>query len=192
MNDYFTSDAIEPFFFGQANRKLFGCCHFLAQDQPKKGMIILCQAIGQEYIHGHRACYQLATKLAAQGYAVLRFDYFGCGDSEGDFEEGGLNQWTTDILSAVDEAQARFGSGEVCLIGYRIGATLAIKAAESIPDIHSLVLWEPIYNGHQYLSELAMKHSVFCKTLKCKLLVDQKLPSVAADYQLGRKSLKIR
>jgi pimeloyl-ACP methyl ester carboxylesterase len=181
VNNYLTSEEIEPFFFGTANRKLFGCCHFQNPEQPKKGMILICQTIGQEYIHGHRACYQLAERLAASGYAVLRFDYFGCGDSDGNFEEGGMRQWIADILSAADEMHARFGSGEVCLIGYRMGATLAIEAAGSISGIHALVLWEPIFKGSEYLSELAERQFTFCKSFKCRITSSPEDPSLPTE-----------
>ncbi len=181
MNEYFVVDEIEPFYFGKANRKLFGCCHSQNPKQPPKGLIIICQTIGQRYIHGHRAFYQLASRLASKGYAVLRFDYFGCGDSNGNFEEGGLHQWTADILSAVDEMHARFGSGKLCLIGYRMGATLASKAAESISGAHSIVLWEPILNGREYLSGLTERQVKFCKSVRCKIEYSPEDPSLPTE-----------
>ncbi len=77
--------------------------------------VVLCYPIGQEYIRSHRAIYQLAVRLSQAGFHVLRFDYFGCGDSEGDFEEGSLAQWTSDIHSAIAEIQERSGLTSICL-----------------------------------------------------------------------------
>ena len=39
----------------------------------------------------------------AKGRAFLRFDYGGCGQSEGDFEEQTLTGWRDDVLAMLDQ-----------------------------------------------------------------------------------------
>jgi pimeloyl-ACP methyl ester carboxylesterase len=102
--------------------------------------------------------YQLAALLSRLGFHVLRFDYFGCGDSEGDFEQGSLARWTKDIHSAIAEVRSRSRLTRVSLIGLRIGATLALKAAFDSPYADSIIVWQPIFDGKLYLEDLAENH----------------------------------
>ena len=70
-----------------------------------------------------------AERLAGLGFDVLRFDYEGTGDSAGDPEPGRLDAWLRNIERVVEEARRLAGSSEVALVGFRIGATLALQAA---------------------------------------------------------------
>lgn len=54
----------------------------VAQEQPKKGMIIVVGG-PQTRVGSHRLFVYLARALAKKGVTVFRFDYSGAGDSEG-------------------------------------------------------------------------------------------------------------
>jgi exosortase A-associated hydrolase 2 len=159
-------NAVEPFYFGISPKTLYGCHHKPKGMHAKACGVVLCSPIGQEYIRTHRAVYQLAVRLSQAGFHVLRFDYFGCGDSEGDFEQGSLLQWTNDIHAAIAEIQKRSGLTSVCLIGLRIGATLALEAAERYHQTKSIVLWEPIFDGKLYLEELAASQRALLRQIR--------------------------
>jgi uncharacterized protein len=161
MDDAVFQNEIVPFYFGISPKMLYGCHHMPQGMRTKACGVVLCSPIGQEYIQSHRAAYQLAVRLSQAGFHVLRFDYFGCGDSGGDFEEGSLLQWTSDIHTAIEEMQERSGLTSVCLIGLRIGATLALKAANDCHHVDSIILWEPIFDGKHYLEELAKAQQEF-------------------------------
>jgi len=159
-------DRVEPFLFGKG--RLYGCLHH-AQKAPVKNItVVQCYPAGHEYIRSHRALYQLAVRLARAGFNVLRFDYSGCGDSGGDYEEGSMLQWTNDVSSAVQEARERTGASGICLVGMRLGATLAVRAACERDDVVSMVLWEPICDGRKYLDELARLEVGFRSNLRLK------------------------
>ncbi|HEX6377098.1 MAG TPA: alpha/beta hydrolase [Allosphingosinicella sp.] len=61
---------------------------------------------------------------AAQGRAMLRFDYAGCGLSEGDFEAQTLAGWRDDALAMIDAVE-----GPVLLVGSSMGGWLMLLAA---------------------------------------------------------------
>lgn len=107
-----------------------------------------------EYINSHRALRQLAARLAEAGFPVLRFDYYGCGDSAGEAEQGSITRWLEDISTAIAELRARAGVSEVCVIGLRLGGTLAALAGSRRRDFESLVLWDPVVSGKGYFKEL--------------------------------------
>ena len=60
---------------------------------------------------------------------VLRFDYAGCGDSEGAFEEQTLADWLGDALALIDELI----EGPVVLVGSSMGGWLMLLAARARP-----------------------------------------------------------
>lgn len=148
------AERIVPFYFGPTDKRLFGCCHEPTQEKRRKCTVVVCQPIGHEYVNSHRALRQLSSRLCSAGFPVLRFDYYGCGDSSGSTEEGRIPQWLRDISTAISEARRRTGAVQVCLAGLRVGAALAMMSAAEQTGAESLVLWDPVVNGKSYLDGL--------------------------------------
>ncbi len=67
---------------------------------------------------------------AAQGRAMLRFDYAGCGESEGQFENGTLAGWRDDALAIIDALI----EGPLLLVGSSMGGWIGLLVAEARPD----------------------------------------------------------
>jgi pimeloyl-ACP methyl ester carboxylesterase len=85
---------------------------------------------------------------------VLRFDYFGCGDSSGDATECRISRWIEDVSEAISEAQSRTGLQEVCLVGLRLGAALSLLTAARRSNVKAVVLWDPVVRGKEHLEGL--------------------------------------
>ena len=149
---------METFYFGAPPKLLFGAYHPAQEIKDRKVGVILCYPIINEYLRAHRAFVRLATQLAAEGFHVLRFDYFGCGDSYGDDDDGSLLEWTENLSTAIDELKHGCDASHICLIGLRMGASLALQAAEKRNDIDTMVLWEPIVDGEDYVREIKRLH----------------------------------
>ncbi|WP_380787683.1 alpha/beta fold hydrolase [Sphingomonas sp. R86521] len=66
----------------------------------------------------------------AQGRAYLRFDYGGCGRSEGAFEDQTLADWRDDALTMIDALV----EGPALLVGSSMGGWLALLIAKAHPD----------------------------------------------------------
>jgi alpha-beta hydrolase superfamily lysophospholipase len=76
-----------PFYFSASARST-GRTLFGWYDAPTRGSarggILLCNPVGDDSVRAHRPLRHLAQRLANEGFAVLRFDYDGTGDSTGD------------------------------------------------------------------------------------------------------------
>lgn len=138
------------YYFGNSDKPLFGVHHAAQGNKRRNDCIVLCPPIGTEYLRSYRAFRQLATMLSKDGFDVLRFDYYGTGDSSGDCEDGSLTQWVEDIATAIDELKEVSDATNVSLVGLRIGGTLAAAASRS-EKISRLILWEPVTDGEAYL-----------------------------------------
>lgn len=151
---------MNPYFFGTGERRLFGLYTPGHSGGAPDRAAVLCHPWGQEYLRAHRSMRHLANLLTRAGVHVLRFDYFGTGDSDGDITGGDLAGWQGDIEMAIDELRDTTGATRVGLVGLRLGATLAAAVAANRPDdVDRLVLWDPVVQGEEYAHELRQTSS---------------------------------
>lgn len=149
---------VEAFFFGEPGGQLFGCHHPPSSGASAVGAV-LCYPMGQEYLRTHRLYRFLARRLSDAGLHVLRFDYFGTGDSAGEFEAARLERWVDDTVTAVAELRRRFLVRHVYIAGLRLGAAIAFRAAVKQGGVDGLVLWDPVTNGTEYLADVIYQES---------------------------------
>lgn len=71
----------------------------------------------------------LAEWAKAQGRAMLRLDYAGCGASDGEFIEQSLIDWRDDVIFLIDKVTA----GSLTLVGSSMGGWLMLLTALSRP-----------------------------------------------------------
>jgi alpha-beta hydrolase superfamily lysophospholipase len=144
-------EAAIPLHFGPASRALFGWYH--APSGTARAAVVICPPIGDDYVRAHRSLRHLAEALAARGFAVVRFDFHGTGDSPADERAPDrAGAWLADVVTAADEARRRSGASAVALVGLRLGATLAAAAADAA-RADSLVLWGPYASGAEWVTE---------------------------------------
>lgn len=144
-----------PLYFGDPQRRLFGLYSPASAGARRMRAVVLCPPWGQEYLRAHRSMRQLALRLNAAGIHVLRFDYYGTGDSAGDMVEGDLPGWESDIEAAIEELIDTTGAQRVGLVGLRLGATLAARvAARRRKEVESVVLWDPVVEGEEFVAQL--------------------------------------
>ncbi len=149
---------MNPFFFGSSKSPLYGVYHPPRAGSGPGKAILTCYPMGAEYMRAHRAFRQLTTLLVKSGAHVLRFDYFGTGDSAGDGADASIGRWVEDIGTAIDELKEMAQVQRVTLVGLRLGGTLAALAADGRSDVEQVILWDPIVRGERYAQELVDKH----------------------------------
>ena len=72
-------------------------------ERPAKRAVVMCSPLGEEKLWSHRVFVSLAHDLAAAGFAVLRFDFRGEGDSDRQFEDTDLETRVQDALLAISK-----------------------------------------------------------------------------------------
>lgn len=78
----------------------------------------------------------LARWAAANGNAMLRLDYSGCGESGGDFADGTLSRWRDDVMLAAKH----YVKGPVILIGSSMGGWLMLVVALALgKQLHGMI-----------------------------------------------------
>lgn len=140
--------------FGETGRQLLGAYHAPSATAGVRGGAVLCPPWGPEYLASHRIYRRLAVRLSESGYHVLRFDYYGTGDSAGAREEGDLETWCADASAAVDELRDMSGCTAITVFGVRLGAVVGWRLTQARSDVHTVVLWDPVVDGRQYVRDL--------------------------------------
>lgn len=94
------------------------------------------------------AARQIAGGLAAQGLAVLRFDFTGLGHSEGEFANTTFASNIEDLVAAADWMRAE-GMAPTLLIGHSLGGAAVLSAAAHIPEVKGIAtIGAPADPGH--------------------------------------------
>jgi pimeloyl-ACP methyl ester carboxylesterase len=147
-----TSVTATPLWFGDSDRPLFGWFECRSDTTAAAGVVI-CPPLTVEYASSQPTLRLLSTRLADQGFAVLRFDYAGTGDSAGDeTEPDRVGTWLTSIRSAV-ECLGNAGCARVAVVGLRLGATLACAALSEGGGVDAAVLWDPYLTGRAFVRQ---------------------------------------
>jgi alpha-beta hydrolase superfamily lysophospholipase len=141
------------YFDGQCGR-LYGCLHLPGDPQPDSGCIVLCNSVGQEGVRCQRSFRNIGEALRRRGHFVYSFDYYGCGDSEGDCEQGRMDTWRMDVLAASEQALGLSGVRPIALVGCRLGATIMMAAATATASLCCAAAWDPVLSGNQYLQDI--------------------------------------
>jgi exosortase A-associated hydrolase 1 len=112
---------------------------------------------GPQYrVGSHRQFTLLARALAKAGVAVLRFDYRGMGDSEG--EARTFDVVHADLSAAVSTLVRETGVARVVLWGLCDGASAALMYAAANPAIAGVVALNPWARTEEIQAATQLKH----------------------------------
>lgn len=150
MTDYHLY-SIEPFFLPFGPESIF--CLFLApKGQEARAGILYLPPFAEEMHKSRRMAALQARQFAQAGYAVLQIDLPGCGDSTGGFEDARWEDWLDCARIAYDWLRQKT-QRPVALWGLRLGAALASELSTQTPKVAGLLLWQPVINGENFLTQ---------------------------------------
>ncbi len=79
----------------------------------------------------------ISRALTAKGIAVLRFDFTGLGESEGDFADTNFSSNVEDLVSAASHLTEHYEAPRI-IIGHSLGGAAVLIAAGRIPSIEAV------------------------------------------------------
>lgn len=140
------------------DRALHACLH-APNSAPDSSGIVLVPPFGEERKCAYRLLTRLARRACENGFAVLRFDLSGTGESTGDHASVDVDRWVVDIEAARDTLLASTGVSAWSVVGARFGANLAARLGPTkLPQ--RLVLVEPLLSGEDYLRDLKRRQLI--------------------------------
>ena len=84
------------------------------------------------------AAARTARALVDRGFAVLRFDFTGIGNSDGDFANTSFSSNVQDLVLAADFLRQEYEAPQI-LVGHSLGGTAVLSAAGKIDECKALV-----------------------------------------------------
>ncbi|MEM1338975.1 MAG: bifunctional alpha/beta hydrolase/OsmC family protein [Bacteroidota bacterium] len=79
----------------------------------------------------------ISKALTSNGFAVLRFDFTGLGESEGDFSDTNFSGNVADLVAAADYLRDTH-QAPTLLIGHSLGGAAVLFAAAEIPEVNAI------------------------------------------------------
>jgi uncharacterized OsmC-like protein/pimeloyl-ACP methyl ester carboxylesterase len=126
---------IERFqFTGSEGQQLAASLDLPEREPVAYALFAHCFTCGKDVLAAKR----IAVALAAEGIAVLRFDFTGLGSSEGDFANSTFSSNVADLVRAADHLRETRGAPAI-LIGHSLGGAAVLAAAGQIPDAKAVV-----------------------------------------------------
>ncbi|MFZ5597301.1 MAG: alpha/beta hydrolase [Bacillota bacterium] len=107
--------------------------------QTPSPVVVVCHGFkGSKESHGK--AFEMADLLAERGFACLLFDFAGCGESEGNFEDISLSGHISDLECVVDFAVAS-GFGPIITMGRSFGGSTVLCHAASDSRVDGVCAW---------------------------------------------------
>ncbi|WP_346837927.1 alpha/beta hydrolase [Microbulbifer sp. SAOS-129_SWC] len=120
-------------FTGSGGHALAGILE-LPADKPRAQVLFAhCFTCGKDVVSASR----IARRLTAHGFAVLRFDFAGLGDSEGDFSQTNFSTNVRDLACAARYLREQQRPADL-LVGHSLGGAAVLAAAAEIPEARAI------------------------------------------------------
>lgn len=79
----------------------------------------------------------ISRELTSKGFAVVRFDFTGLGESEGDFEDTNFSSNVQDLIAAAEFMEKEYEAPKL-IIGHSLGGAASIYAGSKIDSIQAV------------------------------------------------------
>ena len=132
--------------FSSGMEKIAASVHLPKEEGCKAPAVLLCHGFTGNRIEQRYIFVRLSRQLALFGIASLRFDYRGCGESEGLFKSFTLLDHVDDAKRALEVLENYPGvdADRIGMLGYSLGGCVVAMVAGEYPEIKSVVLWSPV------------------------------------------------
>ena len=146
-------------FKNERGKELVGVLHLPEKGKPP--LVIICH--GFQNSKTDRKFIKLARVLQKEGICVFRFDFEGCGDSEGDPKEITIKNEVADLNSAFKTVQNEFDLDlkRVAFVGASLGnvvTSLLLKQYKI--SAKTLVFWSQAFNQRELLKNWYSKEDI--------------------------------
>lgn len=142
------TDARAITFRNAAGQLLFGTLHLPEVRRPELPAVVLYSPGSKMRVGPGRLYIPLTQRLTAMGYVVLRYDFYGLGDSEGELDETLLvdvysniqvGRYVADGQVALEWLRREVGATRFIVGGLCGGALTGLLVAEREPSVEALL-----------------------------------------------------
>ncbi|WP_299743381.1 S9 family peptidase [uncultured Rossellomorea sp.] len=114
-------------------------------------VIIICHGFIGTKMGVNRLFVNASRELSQNEYVIVRFDYSGCGESEGYYGRNKIEDLIDQTVHVIDYVQTLpcIDRNNVLLIGHSLGGAVALLTAVKDERVRNLVLWSAVGTPYQ-------------------------------------------
>lgn len=170
-------------FKNEKGRQLSGIAHIPSEEKPP--VVVICQ--GFQGTKTQKKYIKLARELQKNGMLAFRFDFEGCGDSEGDPQEITVKEEIDDLRKALATVakECHVDLQRVAFVGDSLGAVVAGSCAKEL-SVKTLVFWSPAFIQKELFLKWHTKEEL--KEIKERGVVYKKEKEIGKKYYLENKN----
>jgi pimeloyl-ACP methyl ester carboxylesterase len=114
-------------------------------------IIIICHGFIGSRIGVNRLFVKTSEEISSHEAIVVRFDYVGCGESEGTYGENDLEGLIDQTKSVIDFSlkMEKVNTEKLLLIGHSLGGAVALLTAVVDQRVKKLILWSAVANPYR-------------------------------------------
>jgi len=132
-------------FYNERKQKLVGLLALPKNKKPPVVVMIHGFAGTKDYPPFFNACVKPLTEA---GFAILKIDCRGSGESDLEFKDTTLKSESEDVLTTLDYVKKlnSVNSNKIALIGMSLGCAVILLSLKNNRDIKTLIFWNPVIN----------------------------------------------
>jgi uncharacterized protein len=119
-------------------------------------LIIICHGFVGSRIGVNRLFVKTSEEISGHEAIVVRFDYYGCGESEGNYGESCFEDFLDQTKIVIDFSLIldKVNKDELLLIGHSLGGAVALLTAAQDQRVKKLVLWSAVGNPYRDITKI--------------------------------------
>lgn len=167
-------------FKNKRDKQLLGILHLL-KEEGKFPLVIFCHGFGAS--KSRYRIVRLCRALAKNNIACFRFDFEGCGDSEGDLKDATLGNEVEDLKSAIDFVlkQKNIDKTKISFVAESFGVLVVLlHLVKTKFSAKTLVFWAPALNQKELIKNWFTKKEI--EKWKKQKFITKKEKIMGIDY----------
>lgn len=158
----------EHYWIPSRGKRLSAMLHLPADATPDAPLIVFCHGFTGDKIGANQLTLRLACALEQAGYAALRFDFLGSGDSEGEFASDTIVAgWQEDLANVLDwtARQPQLAALPLVLYGHSLGGLVVLTRDAARPAVAGRIAFAPVTGAVANFRDIILGPDAWAKSL---------------------------
>lgn len=150
------------------NKRLSTMLHLPESFKQGTPLVICCHGFAGNKVDYNHLTLNLANFLENNGYGVLRFDFLGSGDSDGDFSKDTIvSGWQQDLINVLQwvENQENFSTSPILLYGHSLGGLIVLTYKDLKQRLAGRIVFAPVTNPIDNFQDIIFGKELWQKSL---------------------------
>ena len=144
------------------SNRLSGVVHYPTNRTDKHPAIIFVHGFVGSKVGEHRLFVKAANYFSKLHYLSFRFDFSGCGESEGDYQDVTITEQIKELQAAIRYVSElkEIDPERIIIIGHSLGGAVTALTASLEPKVKHIVLWSPVARPYRDISAITGSEAV--------------------------------